>query len=195
MSYIDFKPEGHEYRVGGRQVPSVTQILEPLYEWSGIPLATMIQAAERGTAVHRATELYDFGILDEESLDEETAAYLEGYRKFLADTHFTPERVEHKIFSTEHDYAGTLDRTGIMGRHKNVLIDLKSGVVTPVTGPQTAAYAQALSERSGERVSRRYGLYLRPYEYRLVRYDDKLDWYVFRSALNLKRWRQNHGIE
>jgi len=192
MSYVDFIPDDHRYEVDGRVVPSVTQILAPLYDWSGVPPEVLARAAERGTAVHKACELYDLEILDEDGLDAEVASYLAGWKKFLVDTGFKVERVEVRVYSPTHEYAGTTDRTGRLGRN-SVLLDLKSGVITPVTGPQTAAYEKALTEQTGAKFSRRYGLYLRPGDYRLIRYDTTTDWLVFQAARNLMTWRQNHG--
>jgi len=194
MSYVDFLGAGHRYLVDGREVPSVTQVLEPLYDWSGIPSAVLQEAAARGTAVHKACELHDLEVLDESSLDADIAAYLDGWKRFLADTHFRIERVEARVHSPTYDYAGTTDRTGRLGRNSTVL-DIKSGVMTPVTGPQTAAYERALTEQTGAKFSRRYGVYLRPNDYRLIRYDASTDWLIFQSARNLNTWRQNHGIE
>lgn len=193
MAWIDFQEEGHVYTVDGKVVPSVTQVLEPLYDWSGIPRRVLEVAAERGKAVHKACELHALGTLDESSLDEEVAAYLNGYKKFLADTGFKPERVEEVIYSAEGGYAGTSDLTGRL-RRKNLLVDIKSGVMSPVTGAQTSAYAKAITDAHGDKFAGRYGLYLRPNDYRFVLYDDPTDWLVFRSCLNLWRWRQRHGI-
>lgn len=189
---IEFDPDTHTYRVDGAVVPSVTQILAPLHDFAGIPADVLDNAADRGTAVHKATELYDLELLDEESLDDEVAAYLEGYRRFRADTGFEPERVETRVHSARYGYAGTLDRTGRLGRRK-VLIDIKSGAQSPVTGPQTAAYQQALEEMTGAKVSRRYGLYLSPGDYRLVPYDERSDWHVFVSALSVFNFMRRHG--
>lgn len=192
MSWLDFDEAGHVYRVDGRVIPSVTQILEPLYDWSGIPRPILQAAAERGAAVHKACELYDLELLDESSLDDEVAAYLEGWKRFREDTGFIPERVEARVYSARWGYAGTVDRTGRLKR-KHILLDIKSGQVSPVTGPQTAAYAEALTEMSGDKFVARYGLYLRPNDYRLVPYDTPTDWLVFQSALNLATWRKNNA--
>ena len=61
-----FDPIEHIYRFDGQRVPSVTQILEPLIDYSGVPNGVLQYAADRGTAVHLATEFYDDGDLDED---------------------------------------------------------------------------------------------------------------------------------
>ena len=51
---IEFIPETHQYIVDGKEVPSVTTILNYMsdVEYGKIPQATLDQAARRGTLVH-----------------------------------------------------------------------------------------------------------------------------------------------
>jgi hypothetical protein len=46
---IEFEPAGHEYKLGGRVVPSVSQVLEPLAMLDGIPEKVLEEARIRGT--------------------------------------------------------------------------------------------------------------------------------------------------
>lgn len=57
LEYIE--PE-HLYIVDGIIVPSVTQVLRSKFggKYAGIPAATLNQAAERGTAIHKSIETY-----------------------------------------------------------------------------------------------------------------------------------------
>jgi hypothetical protein len=83
---IHFDPAGHRYTVAGERWPSVTEVLDPLLELDGIPRAVLKAAAEFGTHVHMATDLFDKGVLDEPALDPHLAPYLAGWKLFLRDT-------------------------------------------------------------------------------------------------------------
>src|SRR5690348_16409857 len=88
MDELLFEPDNHVYTVNGIVVPSVTQILEPLVDFSKIPAAVLEYAKLRGEAVHLACELYDQNDLDIDNLDTVIVPYLEAWIKFKADTGF-----------------------------------------------------------------------------------------------------------
>lgn len=189
---IQFDEAKHEYRLEGALLPSVTQILEPLVDFSGIPSAVLNRARERGTAVHRACELYLLGDLDEASLDEEIAPYYYQFRRFLRESGFRAHQSEMLVWSERYRYAGTLDLAGDL-RKRLVLIDIKTPITMPrSTGPQTAAYEAAYREREGidpRKKIRRFGLKLRPEKYELVPFDSERDMSVFLSMLTVHRWK------
>jgi len=189
---IYFDEDSHVYTdASGQRVYSVTQILEPLYDFSKISKEALDNASERGTIVHKACEMLDLGTLDEQSLDEEIQQYLSGYKKFLSESGFRVDRIEQVVFNETMGYCGTLDRTGKLGR-SNVLVDIKSGMKSPVTGPQTAAYSEALTSMVGGTISKRFGLYIKPNDYKLIPYTETNDWRVFRACLDVHNWRKNN---
>ena len=61
---LTFDPEKHEYRINGVLVPSVSQILAPLYDFSKIPRDVLERKRQIGTAIHKAIELDLLGDLD-----------------------------------------------------------------------------------------------------------------------------------
>lgn len=146
----DFEHETHTYRVDGRDIPGVTEILKAAgighsaESDSGFAISddVMEAARDRGTDVHYACELLDRNDLDFDSLDEEIAAYVVGYQNWKDATGFVPDMIEQVVYCPEHDYVGTLDRAGWIGDQR-VVVDLKSGSggLKPWHRKQLAAYA------------------------------------------------------
>ena len=163
---LDFQDERHVYFHRGYQIPSVTQVMEPmsLMLYAGVPSDVLADAAGRGTAVHLQISNYiKFGV---EETDEETEPYFNAYRKFAED--FQPVWLESE-YRTHHklmNYAGTLDLVGFVtpddGNGVDV-VDIKTtaqyhGVMLTT---QVSAYAEALKSwdvpvrnSSGSKVTR-----------------------------------------
>ena len=142
---LTFDEEKHEYRLDGRILPSVTGILREM----GFIDDTYFteDSAARGTAVHRATELYDLGTLDEDSLDPRLVDYLEGWKRFRKETGFLPTSIEGRGWS-KFGYAGTFDRIGVTDNASIVLLDIKSSMYVPDwIGLQLGGYLQIIAER------------------------------------------------
>jgi hypothetical protein len=186
---LQFDEATHRYTVGGVRFPSVTEVLDPLLELDGVPKAVLKAAAEFGTHVHMACDLFDKGVLDEPALDPHLAPYLAAWKIFLRDTGAVVDATEVRVVHAKLRYAGTFDK-GIhwkkRGRTRTALLDIKSGEVPRTVGPQTAAYAEAHPFKFDER----YVLQLRgDATYRLAPLTESTDWSIFLSALNLHRWR------
>lgn len=183
---IEFQEATHQYFINGKEYPSVTTILDSLNDFSFVDKNLLDRAAKFGTAVHKATELYDNDTLDLDALDEVLLPYVEAWDMFLAD--YKPEilSAEHRVASM-YGYAGTLDRY-VMIDDERTIIDIKSGTVIPkYSGLQLAAYKQAIIETGGT-VDRRYVVHLQPCRYKVYQYANSLDFNIFKSALNLYRW-------
>jgi hypothetical protein len=193
---IHFDAAEHRYTVAGVRWPSVTEVLDPLLELDGIPRAALKAAAEFGTHVHMATDLYDKGTLDEPALDPHLAPYLAAWKLFLRDTGSTVLASELRVGHSKLRYAGTLDkiiRTQSRGRNRGLVLDIKSGQVPRTVGPQAAAYLEAAESLALDDVygfTGRAVLQLRgDATYRFNLLADPTDWSIFLSALNLHRWR------
>ena len=188
---IEFKEDTHQYFIDGKEVPSVTTILNSLTDYSFVNKELLERAANFGTAVHKATELYDQNNLDFNGLDESLLPYVEAWDMFLHD--YKPEilSIEQRIASI-YGYAGTLDRyVAIDGQR--FIIDIKSGTVVPkYTGLQLSAYSQAVIEGGGK-VDERYVIHLQPCRYKVIPFNNPNDFTIFKSALNLYRWSMNNG--
>lgn len=164
--------------------------------YEGIPERILRKAADRGTAVHKITELDDAGTLDYGSLDDELTGYLMAWHRFK-------DEMKPEIFDAEYAgyhptllYAGTRDRRLRIGRKVGIL-DIKSSyMLMPTTGPQTAAYKEIYNATAAkaDQVKHRWGLKLaKDGTYQLHEYKDTSDWNTFLSCLNAYRWIEKHN--
>lgn len=159
MSVLQFDPREHKYTLNGSVLPSVTQITRFLsYDYKSTQPWLVELAAERGTAVHEACMLIDYGEEPEET--PEIVGYLVAYRRFLSD--YSPRWVwiERPLASLELGYAGTVDRYGMIDGNR-CIVDLKTGQKhIPALAAQLNGY-RILLDRYRFFADRHYGLYLR----------------------------------
>ena len=172
---IDFDEEKHEYSCGGVRVPSVSEILAPLSaERYGELNPWMLKAAAaKGTAVHEACELIDYGVEPDE--DPEIDGYLLAYQTFMLEHDVEWEMIERLVgfyrglpFDNEFGelplYAGTLDRFGMVDGEPTV-VDIKTYASMTTDAQlsascQTSLYKDAI-ESQGAFVMKRAILHLR----------------------------------
>lgn len=187
MQPLEFDPLAHAYSVGGRKVPSVTSVLGILDSFDAIPPDILQAAAQFGTHVHKACDLYNKNELDLETLDPALLPYLNGWIAFLFNTGARVLESERRVYHKKLNYAGCLD--AIVAWHEIPdLIDIKTGTAVPRSARiQTAAYRAAYMEETGVKLSRvRYVVQLvGAGAYKLYRYADPADYNVFLSALNI----------
>lgn len=191
---LEFDPVEHRYSVDGQTIPSVTQLLAPLYAeiFARIPREVLERKRAIGVAVHAATELIDEGALDESSIDEEIAGYLCAYEAFLLDESPCWTMSETRLWHPGLRFAGTLDRAGFI-RGEPSIVDIKTvSELHAAVGLQLAGY-DLLSADGLERPFR-YALQLKPDgTYRLEPFTDPDDGRVFLSLLTTYHWRMKHG--
>ena len=193
MTVLTFDAEKHEYRVDGKVVPSVTQILRPLMDFSFVKPDVLEAAANFGTAVHRACELDDLGELDPDSLDPALDPYLAGWRKFCREHECQWEAIEKTVLHGSMRYAGTLDRAGTV-KGVGSIVDLKSGSsLMPTVGPQLAAYARAYDTQGA--LMQRLAVRLYPGGYELKAYTDPSDWPTFASLVTIRQFCERHNLK
>lgn len=158
--------------------------------------------ATRGTYVHTACHLYDTGELDEESLDKALVPYLDGWKKFRAETGFVPLRSEERITSEKHQFTGKPDRIGEWPSVGLCILDIKSGTLQAWTALQLAAYKLLAHEEwvnnplGGPLLNvKRFAVNL-PGDgtYKVKEYKDRADEGIFLAALACYNWRKNHGL-
>lgn len=199
---LAFDAETHRYTFEGKPYPSVTRVLRLIEDFTGVPAEALDFAAQRGIAVHDACAYDDLGDLADDTVDEIVRPYLDAWRSFKADAAFEPIEIELPVVHGGLEYAGTLDRVGLVNG-KPAVIDIKTGSVLPLgAGPQLAAYAEAyawmvgaaLVKRPSQLPRRRYVVWLKGSgKYQLVKYDSPEDWGVFRSALEIWRWMEKNA--
>ena len=136
---ITFDEELHRYIVGGKVLPSVTQIMKPLTEekYANIDKSVLMKASDRGTRVHKAIEMYEqFGI---DTTDLEIKPYLTQYK--IAKRLEKFEVLENELMMTNFEFCGTLDIVGTLD-DKIILVDLKatSQINTDLLEVQLAGY-------------------------------------------------------
>lgn len=190
MSFT-FDEAKHEYRLNGVVIPSVTQVLQLLHSFAGVPLDVLKAAQERGTAVHLICQYWDEGDLDEDTIDPKLRGYFDAWLKFLDDKRPRWTLIEHK---GHHPlgFAGTCDRFGLIDE-QDWTIDIKTSLQShPVWGIQTAAYNHIY----GKPNARRGTVRLRPDgTYKFDTWTDPMDWPTFVSLITLINWRNKHGTK
>lgn len=146
---------------------------------------------QRGTAVHLVCQLHDEGDLDESTIDPQILGYYEAYKDFLGDYGYHSKPIIETPIGNGF-YAGTPDR--IITERPRAVWDIKTGVHMPWHALQGAAYVNMMEDPFSYS---RYGLYLTDEgkysikEFPKSEYVSDLN--VFLSALNIYKWRRNHG--
>ena len=195
---LTFIEQTHSYYFKGQLVPGVTTLLRPIHDFSKIPRDILEAAQARGTYVHRMTELYDLGELDEEALgaveDGRWLGYLRAWKQFLEDHEPNWVEIEQMGYSQRYGFAGTWDRRGMLARRYKgrFLIDIKTaGEPADAWGVQTAAYRQIASEVDFDAIlDRRATVQLAADgSYKFLEWTQGDDFLVFKALLTLHDWR------
>jgi len=147
---LTFEPNEHLYHLDGRPIPSLTHLLNE----TGLKVFPEFIKdrkwyAERGTAVHRAVELYLHGALKEDTLDERIKGYLESFKKANHKLQFDIEGIELRAFDEPYWYACTYDlkvRLQWRDMYMPAMIDIKSGMPNDGDRYQTAGQAYTQPE-------------------------------------------------
>lgn len=189
---IRFDADTHTYWMGGARLPSVTEVLKPLYgDLRFVDQDLLDYKSELGRAVHRAVELHVLDGLDYSTLDDQVASYFAQYLKFESDTGFKATASEQIVHHTM-GYAGTLDLAGNMGTI-HAVIDIKTtAALSKAVALQLAAYKAAYIERDFKGpLVKRFALRLTPDSYHLHPYSparDSADFAAFMGFLKVHQW-------
>ena len=106
---LTFEEDSHTYRLDGLIIPSVTTLMKPLSEayYGGIDAKVLGKAADRGSAVHSAIDLYSkYGVID---IEPELEGYFEAFRAWAKDFEVKPYATETRTYNRSLLYAGTVD--------------------------------------------------------------------------------------
>jgi len=190
---LTFTSDTHQYFWNSIPVPSVTQIIEDagLSSFDKVPWHILKKAAEIGTYVHKAADLYDSNTLDFANLDDFLLPFLEAWQLFLKETGMKILQSEKKLYSQKYGFAGTLDRLGII-QEEEALIDIKTGVKSISHGVQLAAYEQLCKENklTEKRRLKRITVKLKENgSYSIDSYKDRSDFAVFLNALAINKFK------
>jgi hypothetical protein len=199
-----FDAPTHRYTWNGVRIPSVTQCLEPLFDWSKVPRDMLERKRRIGIAVHAAIHLEITGGVDERTIAPAVKPYFQGWRRFCSECRFEPVLTEFQIYNDEvrgpdglpRPYAGTLDDWGFLQGYPS-LIDWKTSLILnyQAVGSQTAAYLKGLVRIGiGSLSDRRYALKLgADGRYKLEPYRNlEDDW--LRFVRYLRQWQPNQVV-
>lgn len=192
---FEFDEEKHEYTLDGVVLPSVTQIIAPLNDFSRIAPGVLERKRQIGKAVHKAVELYTANDLEEDSVDELCKGYFAGFLNWADDNKelLLDSTMEKINYHPKLKYAGTPDID-----HFECVIDIKTRPYNPITDPlQLSPYKYfGNPKRAG------YVLELKADgTYHLQKVPEGQSWGVFRQMLEyhkatlyfneiLKGWRE-----
>ena len=142
-----FSEAGHVYRLDGRRVPSVTDVLRATGispDYSRVEPVTLENKRLLGTAVDAALVYLQEGDLDPDSVDPGILPRIEAFQLFCKDFDFKPVKIHLRMWPVLRGmhYGGQLDVIGL-AKYTLLLLDFKcvEGPPEPAWGCQTAAYA------------------------------------------------------
>lgn len=152
---IDFNEAKHEYKIDGRPVPSVTQIISEIlgHGWQAEQWYL-----DRGKAIHKCAEFICQG--KEFTADPRLAGYVAAISNFFAETKAEIIHSELRVASIKYDFAGTLDLICKIGA-RNVIIDWKHSVDKIRLPIQVGGYAVACAEIIGREYAFGAGVQIR----------------------------------
>ncbi len=132
--------QNHIYRLDGKIIPSVTQILNELVP---IKYKAGDWYLKRGSAVHACAAFIARGI--DFDFNEQIAGQVAAIQKFFAEARPDVKFVEERVSSRLYRFAGTLDLAAdlrsLRYQFRDALIDYKSSMSVDRTGLQLAAYS------------------------------------------------------
>lgn len=201
LARIHFDAEAHRYSLDGRILPSVTQVLDVLGAYDGVPESMLKRARRIGQDVHTAIELIEEGTLDDASVEADTWEFVTQYSMWRARTRPVVLACEGMVFDDVFGFAGTIDLYAMIDGAP-WLLDIKTPAQAQRTWPlQLWAYLEA-ARRNGIRArdgqittidpATRLGvLRLRPDGAAMIPVDSTAGvGPIFISALNVLRWRK-----
>lgn len=205
-----FDPRTHTYRVRGEIRPHITEIVPS--DFSHVPPRNLERARLRGSAVHKATELYDLKVFDwccSEIMGQpfiKIEPYLLAWVKAVNEyeIEFEPCDVERRLYHPIDGYAGTGDRPRAWikppnQRRRLATVEIKSiAKMNDSVGLQTAGQQRAENYRArvlGIPVTEdRWGIQLRKDgSYKAYQYTNRHHERVFLSYLCTLNYEVSQG--
>lgn len=195
---LTFEAGTHTYRVGEEVLVSVTQALKlaGVIDYSMIPQDVLLNAARRGTYVHKMIHYWLDGELDINKVHGGLLGYLDAARRFLDESRFVPHRVECRDWNPTLRYAGTWDVDGGIGASEDpAIVDWKTGIILDGHPIQLGGYSLLKrNPRSYRRIAVKLnedGTY-RAHEYPSPQHPEATfarDTAIFQSALTCAKWK------
>lgn len=147
MAQLLFFDTNHKYELDGEQLPSVSELCRFISReiYGDVSQYNLDRAAERGTAVHKATEALDkYGKID---VEDGILPYVQAYIKFRKEHVVDWEKIEFATHHPTDKYAGTLDRYGSIDGTLSIL-DIKTSytIHAPLCSAQLNLYRRMMEE-------------------------------------------------
>lgn len=182
---LTFDEATHTYTLNGEKLPSVTRLLKD----AGLVDDRWFneQGARRGSFAHSALEFYDHNDLDESTLDPRLLGFLEGWKKFKAESQIEILSIEERVCNEAYWYAGTLDRR-VMMQGEEIIIDVKTGAPMAHHGCQLALYRMCFPRPLGG-----MGVYLSEGGYKIIEYGQLEHMATARAIVTLAAWKRKYG--
>lgn len=104
---LTFNEEKHEYRLGDKILPSVSEIMKAIttFFYKDVPQIALDIACERGKICHQV--IFDYELFDDYEIEDKYKEYFESYLKFKED--YKPEILHQEKMLTNEEFAGTID--------------------------------------------------------------------------------------
>jgi hypothetical protein len=199
---ITFEEKTHKYFVDNIEVPSVTTIMKNggLDIYGHIDPIILRKASQRGTDVHKITELHDSGILNINKVDPIYLPYLTNWVNLLKKHEFEVLSCELILYSSKYNFIGTIDRiievkannfgipTGIY------ILDIKTGKLTPIARVQLYGYKMLYEEVFSTSGIGRIAAHVTNKEAKISLFYDEMDKYVFLSCLQIFQFKKKEGF-
>ncbi len=143
----------------------------------------------RGSMIHKATALYDEGVLDWDTVDERILPFILAWKRFREEASGKVTAIELSVVNQKLGYVGTLDRIITkcnLHPSGHLLLDIKTNEADIFTRLQTMAYAMAQKRT----VKRGYVELKNDGTYRAEVYDnDSVDQAGWMACLQLNSWK------
>ncbi len=135
----------HEYWYGIKRLPSVTQIINPLCNFSAIPKRVLEHKADLGTAFHESIALYLRDDIDESTIDERIVKPFGAFKEWWGNCKKDHDimYIEKSMYHPALKFAGTPDLVTV-----DNVIDFKLRPYNRLTDPlQLEAYSHMVSRK------------------------------------------------
>lgn len=157
---LSFDESEHIYEVDGEVMPSVSEIIRFIARevYGDVVQSVLDNAADRGTRVHKATQMLD--VVGDVECDEDIVPYVTAYVQFVKEHKPKWDLIEKSMFNPAEKYAGTVDRIGMLDGKKTI-VDIKtsSAIQKVLYGAQLNLY-RMMAHENGIEVERLVILHL-----------------------------------
>lgn len=188
---ITFEENGHIYRMGNMIIPSVTQIMKPIVDYSMINQNVLSYAADRGIEVHFAVEKFlKYAYISK--LDSEAQLYFEQFLAWFGDNHYFREDFACEIlgYNKTYNVCGTMDIIRQDEKGEYHLIDIKTGSVADIdTWSVQAAGYELICKGYGIKLKSKTVLQLSQTDYKLFQCTEQVG--TFFNCLGIYNFLKN----